>query len=80
MLSRKLQLASVVFGFIGTLAIFLFSYSLIPYQGGVFGSEKINKHNNLVKKKNCLYLVIQKIGMGMLSISFLLQGIALFVQ
>lgn len=79
MLSRNLQFTSVVFGFVGTLIMFFFGYNLIPYEGGVFGSDEITAYNDSVKKKNRLYLVMQKIGMGMLSMSFLLQGLALFL-
>ncbi len=79
-LSFSLQFASAAFGCLGTVLLFSFSYSLEPFEGGVFGSDSINAHNERVRVKNLTKLRVQKIGFAILCLSFLAQFGALFVS
>lgn len=71
-----LQIFSTVLGFIGTLIMFFNSHNLKPYEGGVFGSESVKKWNEKVKKDNQRIAIMQKIGLGLLTSSFLCQSIS----
>jgi hypothetical protein len=45
-------LCSATLGFLGTAILVVSSYSLEPFEGGVFGSDAIIEHNNRVRTKN----------------------------
>lgn len=71
-----LQIFSTLLGFAGTLIMFFYSHNLKPYEGGVFGSREVTKWNEQVKKDNKRIAVMQKIGLGLLTSSFLCQSIS----
>ena len=67
-------LISAALGAIGTLILFLGSYSLQPLEGGIFGSPEITEHNERIKAKNARRLVWQRIGLTFLCASFVVQA------
>lgn len=79
MTSLGMQIASTLFGFTGTILMFFNSYALIPYESAMFGSDEIIEHDRKVEQKNKRMLRNQKIGIGLLSLSFLLQLISYFL-
>lgn len=78
MTTIHLQILSTLLGFAGTLIMFFFSHSLKPLPGGIFGSEAINRKIDEVKKENKKFAFLQKVGLGMLVLSFLCQFITYF--
>lgn len=73
MVSSYLQIAATIIGLVGTLLMFFNSYSLLPYESAMFGSDEIIEHDRLVRIKNQKMLLRQKFGIGLLTLSFLLQ-------
>lgn len=80
MSSQNLQIISTLLGFIGTAIMFFNGYSLLPYHGGTFADHDTAEKNRIVRKKNKRMAVMQKLGMGALTISFLIQTISYFIQ
>lgn len=76
MYSVHFQIASSVIGFTGTIIMFFNSYSLKPTEGAVWGGPEIDKHNKKIDKENRKMVIMQKIGLGLLTLSFLCQGIS----
>ncbi|WP_210507404.1 hypothetical protein [Pantoea ananatis] len=76
MITTLFQVAATLIGLTGTLIMFFNSYSLLPYEGATFGSDEIIEHNRKVRIKNQRMLVRQKIGIGLLTFSFLVQLIS----
>lgn len=74
--SLNLQIASSVIGFIGTLIMFFNGYNLKPYEGGVFGSDEVNEHNKKVRRDNKIITSMQRLGLGLLTLSFFCQGLS----
>ncbi|MGG6098323.1 hypothetical protein C7431_104541 [Pantoea allii] len=72
-MSTYLQIAATFIGLIGTLLMFFNSYSLLPYESAMMGSDEIIENDRLTRTKNHKMLVRQKIGIGLLTFSFLLQ-------
>lgn len=73
MTSNELQVSATLVGLIGTLLMFFNSHSLIPYESAMFGSDEIMEHDRLVEQKNKKMLLKQRIGIGLLTFSFVLQ-------
>jgi hypothetical protein len=73
-----LQLASAVSGFFGTALLFFFSYSLAPFESATWGNEQTAKRNKAIMRKNTRDALIQKVGFGLLCLSFLIQVFAIF--
>ena len=73
------SLISAVFGAAGAIVLFNGSYALQPFEGGVFGSDALTAYNDQVKRKNARRVVIQKVGLGLICIGFLIQGLAAFL-
>ncbi|WP_261143833.1 hypothetical protein [Serratia fonticola] len=76
MTSTQLQIISTVIGFLGTLIMFFNGYNLKPYEGAVFGSDAVNEANKKITRDNKRIMVMQKIGMGLLTFSFLCQAVS----
>lgn len=76
MTATELQIISTVIGFVGTLIMFLNGYNLKPYEGGVFGSDAVIEENKKIAKENKRIKVMQKTGMGLLTLSFLCQSVS----
>jgi len=75
--SLEIQAASSSIGFLGTLIMFLNGNTSIPFEGAVFGSESVNEANKIIRRKNKRIQVFQRIGMLLLTASFLLQLLSL---
>jgi hypothetical protein len=73
MSSTELQIASTAVGLFGTLLMFFNSYSLMPYESAMFGSDEVTEHDRLIEQKNKKMLLKQRIGVGLLTFSFMLQ-------
>ncbi len=72
--SRWLTLIAAVLGLIGSGLLFYYSHTLVPHLGimpGPGDNERINQINRR-------WRLWQRIGFGLLTASFLLQGIAVF--
>lgn len=72
------NLAAAFFGVVGTIVMFVGSHALESLEGGVFGSDQITAANNETRRKNKKRLLLQRIGLGLLCISFLIQAFASF--
>lgn len=49
------------------------SYALAPFSGATFGSDAVTAANNETRRKNKTRLVLQRVGLGLLCFSFLIQ-------
>lgn len=72
----RANLISAIFGMTGTVILFLSSYVLEPFQGGVFGSKEVYDWNDRVRSRNRRRKIIQKIGLAFLCLSFVVQFVA----
>lgn len=72
-------LAVALLGAIGTIILFFNTYSLEPLQGGIFGSLELDENNKKIKNKNLNRIFFQKIGLGFLCASFIVQAISIFL-
>ncbi len=72
-------LLSAILGIFGTVILFFSSYALQPLEGGVFGSDELYKWNARVRAKNKLRKIIQRIGLGLLCLSFIVQATIVFL-
>lgn len=73
MSTTELQIAATAVGLFGTLLMFFNSHSLMPYESAMFGSDEIIEHDRLIQQKNKRMLFKQRIGVGLLTFSFMLQ-------
>ena len=69
-------LVSAILGAIGTIIMFFSCYAFEPLQGGVFGSDSVTECNNRIKAKNRRRYTWQRIGLGVLCLSFVVQAVA----
>jgi hypothetical protein len=69
-------LGSASLGAIGTIVLFFNSYAFEPLQGGVFASDAITECNNRIRAENRRRLKWQRIGIGILCLSFIVQDAA----
>ncbi len=69
----QLQIAATVIGLFGTLLMFFNSHAMMPYESAMFGSDEIMEHDRLVERKNKRMLLLQRVGVGLLTLSFMLQ-------
>ncbi len=56
--------------------MFFNGYNLKPYEGAVFGSDAVYEANKKITRDNKRIMVMQKIGMGLLTFSFLCQAVS----
>ena len=73
-----LQLASAVIGFAGTAMLFAFTHAERPYEGATWANDQTNARNDEIRRKNARDLRLQKLGFGLLCMSFGLQLGAIF--
>jgi hypothetical protein len=69
-------LVSAILGATGTIILFFSSYALQPLEGGFFGSDELTECNNRIKAKNRRRHRWQRIGLGVLCLSFVVQAVA----
>ncbi|OLO11105.1 hypothetical protein BTW10_11600 [Chromohalobacter japonicus] len=72
-------LVSAILGTIGTVILFLASYALQSFVGGVLGSEEVNKHNEDIRVNNANRIRFQRVGLAFLCGSFCVQAVAVFL-
>ncbi len=80
MIFHFIDIGSAALGFIGTLILFWKIYAFEPFEGVVFGSPDVYAHNEKVRARNRSRSNWQRIGLGFLSLSFLLQMIGPFIR
>jgi hypothetical protein len=72
-------LLSAILGAAGTAFLFFGSYTLQPFEGAPFGGPQINKANAEIAAKNKLRILRQRIGLALLSLSFVAQAGSVFL-
>jgi hypothetical protein len=77
-LERLTGLLAAIVGAAGTAILFFNSWAIQPLEGGVLGSPGLTEYNNRIRAKNDRRLMWQKVGLGLLLLSFILQAISLF--
>lgn len=75
-ISRYLNLVGLLLGFLGTIVLVRFSYSLQPFEGGFFGSVELDAYNKGIAAANERRMRWQRRGLYLLSCSFLAQAAA----
>jgi hypothetical protein len=77
-----MQLTTVIaaaVGALGAILTFIGSYALQPSEGAVWGGVAVDAENDKIAAKNARRLVFQRIGLGMICCSFVLQGVSVFL-
>jgi zinc transporter ZupT len=69
-------LSAAVLGAVGTMILFRSSYAFRPLEGGIFGSPALTEYNNRIKDENRRRHSWQRIGLGFLCLSFVVQAIS----
>ncbi len=72
------KLASPVLGAIGTIILFISTYSIQSLEGSPFGGPELSKHNDRIRAENAKSRVWQMIGLAFLCASFLVQIAMIF--
>ena len=75
---RLINLAAAVLGAIGTIILFSTSWSLQPLGGAQLGSDQLVKDNEGIRAKNAARALWQRVGLGLILASFVMQGVAQF--
>jgi len=75
-LVQSVGLSAAIFGAAGTAILFFNSYAFQPLQGAVFGSPSVTEANNHIKARNIQRRKWQLVGLGLLLLSFVIQGAA----
>jgi hypothetical protein len=75
---RLINLAAAALGALGTIILFFNSWSLEPHFGGVFSGPTYAKDTADLKARNAARKLWQRIGLGLILASFILQGAAQF--
>jgi hypothetical protein len=73
------QLLSAALGLTGTVVLFLGSYAFQPPVGSFFGGPDTNEKNARIRRANGRRKWAQRFGLGLLCLSFFVQGLAVFV-
>lgn len=71
---------AIVFGLLGSLMMFLNGHVLKPYPGGMFAPDNYEEIDKQITKDNRRIVVMQRLGMLCLCVSFALQGAALCIS
>jgi hypothetical protein len=72
-------LFSALLGVFGTLFLFFGTYGLQSFEGGIFNSPAIQTLNEGIRAKNEARKVRQKIGLGLVCASFVVQAVTVFL-
>ncbi len=62
-------------GALGTGILFQYSYTMQPQIGSPFGGPILDAHNNNIRAKNATRIRWQKVGLGLLFLSFIVQAV-----
>ena len=73
------QLLSAALGLTGTIVLFLGSYAFQPPVGAFFGGPDTNEKNSRIRRANGRRKWAQRFGLGLLCLSFFVQGVAVFL-
>lgn len=74
--ARLINLMGLLLGFVGTIIMARFSYSLQPFEGGSWGSPEVSTANEQIAAQNAMRARWQRRGMYILSLAFLAQAAA----
>ena len=77
---RLINLAAAALGAIGAIILFLSSWSLEPHGGGFFAGPTYEQDTAALNARNAARMRWQRVGLGLILASFVLQGIAQFVD
>lgn len=77
---KIISAVAIMFGLFGSLLMFFNSHVLKPYPGGGFGPDNYEEVVEQTTKENKRIVLMQRLGMLSLFISFSLQGLALYVS
>jgi hypothetical protein len=69
-------LLSSVLGACGTSVLFFSSFTLEPREGAHFGSLEMDERNERIEARNNKRKIWQKIGLGLLCLSFVVQAVS----
>jgi hypothetical protein len=75
-----MTLVSASLGFAWTIFLFFSTFGFQPLEGAPFNSPALQEHNARVKAKNKTRKINQWIGLALLSLSFAVQAIAVFIS
>jgi hypothetical protein len=75
---RWINLVAAALGAIGTIILFFKSWTLEPLGGGFFGGPQFEQHRADVTARNAARMCWQRIGIGLILASFVVQGVAQF--
>jgi hypothetical protein len=73
------NLASAGFGAAGTLVLFISSWSKEPREGATWGGPILDAWNKEVDARNRWRRIGQRVGLILLGLAFVFQGVAVFV-
>jgi hypothetical protein len=67
-------IASAIIGIVGTALLFFYSNTDIPFEGATWGGPETQGNNERIAAKNKAWKLKQKIGFGLLCLSFIIQA------
>ena len=70
---------SALLGACGTITVYVGSYSLPPLEGSVFNSPEVSEYNRHTMIKRQKILIMQRVGLALICLSFLIQALAVFL-
>ena len=76
---QYVTLLSASSGAAGTFILFRATYAFEPLSGGVFGGPEIDKWNARVRADNKRRAFLQKLGLVLLGLSFVVQAASAFL-
>lgn len=59
--------------------MFFNAHVLKPFEGAAFAENDTPERNNKIRADNKRIIIMQRFGMGLLSLSFVFQGVALYL-
>lgn len=71
---------AIIFGLAGSLLMFMNGYVLKPHPWGIFPPDNYQEIARQIDDENKRIVRMQRLGMLSLSVSFALQGVALFIS
>lgn len=77
-ISQGITLLSAFLGASGTLLLFFGTYGFQPREGAVFGGPAVDAANAKIAAANTRRKLKQRIGLGLLCLSFIAQAAAVF--
>jgi hypothetical protein len=67
-------IVSAIIGIVGTALLFFYSNTDIPFEAATWGGPETHENNEKIAAKNRSRKLKQKIGFGLLCLSFIIQA------